>query len=85
VCVYILFVLSCVQVQALRRADPHPSGLTDCVQDKETPKPNKFLYDVRSSGQSSWPQIKRYRVRFPALPERSSGTGMGSTQPREYN
>jgi hypothetical protein len=29
----------------------------------------------------------RYRVRFPALPDfmRSSGSGTGSTQPREYN
>jgi hypothetical protein len=40
-----------------------------------------------SSGQSSWQQIQRTRVRFPALPEflRSSGSGTGSTQPREYN
>jgi hypothetical protein len=25
------------------------------------------------------------RVRFPTLPEKSSGSGTGSTQPREYN
>jgi hypothetical protein len=25
------------------------------------------------------------RVRFPALPEKSTGLGTGSTQPREYN
>jgi hypothetical protein len=25
------------------------------------------------------------RVRFPALPKKSNGSGMGSTQPREYN
>jgi hypothetical protein len=38
-----------------------------------------------SSGQSFWLQIKRYRVRFPALPHflSSSGSGTGSTQPRE--
>jgi hypothetical protein len=37
-----------------------------------------------SIGQSSWLQIQ---VRFPALPDflRSSGSGPGSTQPREYN
>jgi hypothetical protein len=39
-----------------------------------------------SSDQSSWlhPEV---RVRFPALPDflRSSGSGKGSTQPREYN
>jgi hypothetical protein len=36
---------------------------------------------------SSWLQIQRSRVRFPALPDflRSSGSGTGSTQPREYN
>jgi hypothetical protein len=40
-----------------------------------------------SSGQSSWLQILRSQVRFPALPDflRSSGSGAGSTQPREDN
>jgi hypothetical protein len=39
------------------------------------------------TGQSSWPQFQKSRVRFPALPDflRSSGSGTGSTQPREYN
>jgi hypothetical protein len=41
---------------------------------------------VWSSGQSSWLQIQR-SGRFSALPDflRSSGSGTGSTQPREYN
>jgi hypothetical protein len=35
---------------------------------------------------SSWLQIQRSRVPFPALPDfLSSGSGTGSTQPREYN
>jgi len=40
-----------------------------------------------SSGQSFWLQIHRSRVRFPALPDflSSSGSGTGSTQPREIN
>jgi hypothetical protein len=40
-----------------------------------------------SSGHSSWLQIQRFQVRFPALPDfiRSSGSGMRSTQPREDN
>jgi hypothetical protein len=40
-----------------------------------------------SSSQSSWLQIQRSRVRFPALPDflRNSGSGKGSTQPREDN
>ena len=39
------------------------------------------------SGQSFWLQIQRSRVRFPALPDflSSSGSGTGSTQPREIN
>ena len=40
-----------------------------------------------SSGQSFWLQIQRSRVRFPALPDflSSSGSGAGSTQPREVS
>ena len=40
-----------------------------------------------STGQSFWLQIQRSRVRFPALPDfmSSSGSGTGSTQPREVN
>jgi hypothetical protein len=40
-----------------------------------------------SSGQSSWLQIQRSLVRFPALPDflRSSGSRTVFTQPREYN
>ena len=40
-----------------------------------------------SSGQSFRLQIQRSRVRFPALPDflSSSGSGTGSTQPREVN
>ena len=44
-------------------------------------------YFLWSSGQSFWLQIQRSRVRFPALPDflSSSGSGTGSTQPREFN
>jgi hypothetical protein len=40
-----------------------------------------------SIGQSFWLQIQTSWVRFPALPDflRSSGSGTGSTQPREDN
>jgi hypothetical protein len=39
-----------------------------------------------SSGQSSWLEIERSRVRFPTLPDfLYSGSGTGSTQPREDN
>jgi hypothetical protein len=40
-----------------------------------------------SGGQSSWPQIQRSQVRFPTLLDflGSSGSGTGSTQPREDN
>ena len=49
----------------------------------------RMLCSVRlwSSGQSFWLQIQRSRVRSPALPDflSSSGSGTGSTQPREVN
>jgi hypothetical protein len=40
-----------------------------------------------SIGQSSWLQIQRSQVRFPALPYflKSSGSGTRFTQPREDN
>ena len=48
---------------------------------------NKYGPPLWSSGQSFWLQIQRSRVRFPALPDflSSSGSGTGSTQPREVN
>jgi hypothetical protein len=41
VCVYTVFVLSCVQVAALRRVDPLPRSPTDCLIDQETEKAAK--------------------------------------------
>jgi hypothetical protein len=48
---------------------------------------SKYTTFLWSSGQNSWLQIQRPRIPFPALPDflRSSGSGTGSTQPREYN
>jgi hypothetical protein len=45
-----------------------------------------FKYGLYYRGPPLWLQIQRSRVRFPALPDfqRSSGSGKGSTQPREY-
>jgi hypothetical protein len=45
------------------------------------------LQPLWSSVRSSWLQIQRSLVRFPALPDflRNSGSGTGSTQPREGN
>jgi hypothetical protein len=37
-CVYSVFVLSCLQVAALRLVDPRPRSPTDCVKDQETEK-----------------------------------------------
>jgi hypothetical protein len=46
------------------------------------PRINCMVQYVWSSGQSSWLQIQRSRVRFPTLPDflRSIGSGTGSTQ-----
>jgi hypothetical protein len=67
---------------------------TQCLTIRSNPgKPRHFERETAwpkilwSSDQSSWLQIQRSRVRFPALPDflRSSGSGTGSIQPREYN
>jgi hypothetical protein len=42
------------------------------------------LSKVKNVSQSPWLQIRRPRVRFRALKEKSSWSGTGSTQPREY-
>jgi hypothetical protein len=53
--------------------------------------PSFFIFNIVltlwSSGQSSWLQIQRSRVRFPALIDFliGIGSGTGSTQPHEYN
>jgi hypothetical protein len=49
--------------------------------------PNLSRPPLWSTGQRSWLHAQRTRVRFPALPDflRSSGSGTGSTQPREDN
>jgi hypothetical protein len=46
---------------------------------------NENEFPLWYSGQSSWLQIQRSRIRFPALPNvlRNSGPGTGSTQLRE--
>jgi hypothetical protein len=41
VCVRLLFVLSCVQVASLQRADLPSRSSTDCVKDQETEKAAK--------------------------------------------
>jgi hypothetical protein len=40
-CVYSVFVLSCVYVAALRRADPRSKSPINCVKDQETEKAAK--------------------------------------------
>jgi hypothetical protein len=40
-CAFILFVVPCEQVEALRRPDPRPRSSTDCVNDQETEKAEK--------------------------------------------
>jgi hypothetical protein len=86
-----LYVSLSPQCNVLTRIVPHPDtycwwaywpALRGCnVRVCYLPPP------LWSSGQSFWLQIQRSRVRFPELPDflSSSGSGTGSTQPREVN
>ena len=64
-----------------------------CIDEYQIGNLGRYLDKIKhklplwSSGQSFWLQIQRSRVRFPALPDflSSSGSGTGSTQPREVN
>jgi hypothetical protein len=64
-----------------------PNGLIKLTQFMQYRRLSVHRSPLRSSSQSSWLQIQRSRVRFPALPDflRCSGSGTGSTQPREDN
>jgi hypothetical protein len=75
------------QIQAQRLTLLHPSqqGIVEliiCACSIRNVRPPLW-----SSGQSSLLQIQRFRVRFLAPTDflRGSGSGTGSTQPREYN
>jgi hypothetical protein len=67
------------EIVAFRR---NSTLLSSGLKSKPSNKPQTPLW---SRGQSSWLQIHRSRVRFPALSDslRSSGSGTESTQPRE--
>ena len=58
--------------------------VTGCLQQV---CPKRLEMSLWSIGQNFWLQLQRSRVRFPALPDflSSSGSGTGSTQPREVN
>jgi hypothetical protein len=65
----------------------HKKNSRALVHQRTIPTEQPPLIGEGSSGQSSWLRIQRSRVQFPTLPDflRSSGSGTGSTQPREDN
>jgi hypothetical protein len=80
-------------VTLLRMREPFPAPTLSKIKENYFQfSPRIFMIPVYtnrpplwSSDQSSWLQIQRSEVRFPALPDilRSSGSGTVSTQPRE--
>ena len=61
------------------------AGYNDCITRGNSQGESVKGPPLWSSGQSFWLQTQRSRVRSPALPDflSSSGSGTGSTQPRE--
>jgi hypothetical protein len=57
-------------------------GVSETLEDNPEAWHTCNIFCLWSSGQSSWPQIQRSLVRFPALPDflGSSGSGTGCTQ-----
>jgi hypothetical protein len=91
-CVKCSMILSCTSVRPFTYSNSATTlTLEQCGNIKSHFKISVFRTKngplLWSSGQSFWLQIQRSQVRFPALPDflRSSGSGTGSTQPREDN
>ena len=75
-------------IRTIHDATVVSTGRKDTKINMEIKKPYAVIRPpLWSSGQSFWLQIQRSWVRFPALPDflSSSGSGTGSTQPREVN
>ena len=81
-CVYIIQYISAGRRRLPSAENLRPKRLVNILYYERDDWPPLW-----SSGQSFWLQIQRSRVRFPALPDflSSSGSGTGSTQPREVN
>jgi hypothetical protein len=68
----------------LKSGDPLPPLFVSCLYKEESKDKGTWSSSpLWSSGQSSWPQTLRSRVRFPAVSDflSSSWSGTGSTQP----
>jgi hypothetical protein len=85
---------SCSSLRGVSEGVLYPKYVTDMesgLRDRNQREREQLGFQIGppllSGGQSSWLQIHGSRIRFPALPHflRSSGSGMGSIRPREYN
>jgi hypothetical protein len=74
-------------IQGCQEDNIHSSSFNTCLWGGLTGFTGYIRPPLWSSRRSSWLQIQRFRVQFPAPPHflRSSGCGTGSTQPREDN
>jgi hypothetical protein len=87
VTIFLFLVTECMMLSCVLLRGTH----IVCIRTE--PRANELFWDLymtpnsKASGQRFWLQIQRSRVRFPALSDflRSSGSGTGSTQPREDN
>jgi hypothetical protein len=75
----------CPAINSVRTSDLRNPVIFDSTVQNKIAVDGRIRPPLWSSGQSSWLQIRRPGFDYRQYQKKSSGSGTGSTQPREYN